>query len=184
MDPQDQSNFEFIEEEDFFAKDCSIELYKLIEDTLNSFGPPKRGKTLFDWLWHIFSFEANPIHITIKRLNLPEDTERYFDWFYDFRVYSVMTKLVALKKINKKLSLVFTNSGNHSIDIALFTDKEKVLQLVQKYIKICIKNAFTDKYNLENRMKVQNLREIYKWREQRMSMQQLENRIPELKGIF
>jgi hypothetical protein len=175
---ESQSNFEFTEEEEFLAKDCSKGILKLIQEAIERHGMPKRKKPLFEYLFgYVMSFDNPPILRTIKKLNLPSYLISSFERFYNPQVYLVVLKYVDLTKTNKKIALVFTNPLSSIQETVLFSDSKNVLRLLEQYFKICIMKACTDEYNLREREKRHILREVFDWREKKIRDTKLNKRL-------
>ena len=176
------NNFKFIKEEEFFAKNCSIELYNLIEHVLQDDGIPRSNKTLSFWLGPVFEYTAwtpdeylkdpvvpdpsselkpgrdfwSPTHKTILKLNLSPTIIRPFIMFYKTPVFGKLTKTVSITKLKGTPTLVFTNPSNHSVKIVPTSDKQKIIQLFEEYLKYFIKIALITELTPEKLKKNQD----------------------------
>jgi hypothetical protein len=84
----------------------------------------------------------------------------------------------------KQPTLIFTDFKHHTVSAPLVSEKEKVLQLLGEFFRLCIKNAFLSEDNLKERMTNYNLQVIYQWREDSLRFNKLRDKLPEIKGIF
>lgn len=178
---ENQDDFKFIKEEELFVKVCSAELYKLIVEAIKLRGMPRTKRKLYDW-----QDGRSLMEKTVKKLNLPKDIEPYFDWFYDYKVYNRLAKLVTLMTPDrtKQPTLIFTDVKHHTVSTPLVSEKEKVLHLFEEFFRLSVKNAFLDEDNLKEKMTNPHFQAIYQWRESRLKAQETVERLPELEGIF
>lgn len=186
-----EEEFIFLEEENQLAKFCAEELYEALMEESENTGFDQQLYPIFDVLYHVLdshSNPSNPVYKVVPKLNLGNISKK-FQTFYDVFVQREVAKhtYVGKKPNMNKIILEFHNPyDDFDVEqVMLFDTKEKVLETLEKYLKLFIKLTFTDKYILNDILNTNpDWKEVYQWRKEKMKSQYLRKKLPELEGIF
>lgn len=187
--------FVFLEEEKQFAKLCAEQLYETLMDEAENTGFDQQLYPIFDILYHVLdspSNPSNPVYRVVPKLNLGSISEK-FRTFYDVFVQRELAKhtYVGKKRQKDKGTLVRDLLEFHdpyddfNIEQVMLVDSEKVIETLEKHLKIFIKLTFTDKYVLKDILNTNpDWKEVYQWREEKLKFQKLKDKLPEIEGLF
>jgi hypothetical protein len=185
-------SFCFIKEEEVFAKECAKHLAKkMIGTVIKKSKDVQRqmGASMYDVFWiYVQTFHHIIPDEVMDKINLKPPISYWFDNLYEGFVVRPLAKSTTIDKLNG-VCLVMKDPFNiKSPEVVPIKDEGILANKLEDALKSRIKFAFTDNETIKE-LKIERANgnwcgEGFVWRTNQVKLQSVENRLPELKGIF
>ena len=192
------NDFTFLKQEELLAKDLSQRFATTIASTITSTENTKKSfsflpTSFYSTFWiHLTKMHHDIPDETLAKLNLGPEITKYFNSLYEGYVVRIMAKNTMLtfqrsvSNSKSKICLTFFDPlQSGAVETVSAEDVSELTEAFEKYIKLYIKFAFTDKTcikEIEN--DIEWVRNAYKWRKQQARIITVTDALPELKGMF
>lgn len=198
------NDFKFTKEEELLAKDLSQRFATTVVSTILNTPNIKKSfyflpNSFYAAFWtHLTKMHHDIPDETLAKLNLGPEITKYFNCLYEKYVVRAMSKNTMLtfsrnvlnSNLNlnskSKICLTFFNPIQRGdIDTVSAENVSELTEAFEKYIKLFIEFAFTNKNNIkEIENEIEWVRKGYEWRKEEEKLQGLRKKLPELEGIF
>ncbi|NBW59899.1 MAG: hypothetical protein EBR41_04965, partial [Crocinitomicaceae bacterium] len=149
--------------------------------------------SLYTAFWiHLTKMHHDIPDETLAKLNLGPEITKYFNSLYEGYVVrrmatnTMLTFSRSVSNSKSKICLTFFNPIQAgAVETVSAEDVSKLTEAFEKYIKLFIEFAFTDKNSIKQiENEIEWVRKAYEWRQHKLKFDKIYGRLPELKGMF